>query len=296
MNKLYYASTPFKINSTKFRYLGIWVTRDFKDLYKANFPPLLSSIKQDFERWDFLPLSLGGRINVIKLNILPKLLYLFQCVPIFLTKSFFSNLNNHISSFIWNKKHPRIKKNILQKPRSQGGMALPNFMYYYWAANIRALLYWMRNNTSSPSWKTLEAASVTSSSLDALLCSKLPLSQPISALTSNPIVVHSLKIWNQFRRSFKLTDLSFAAPLSNNHMFVPSLMDKAFITLSNKGMSRISDLYIDNLFASFEQLTQKFNLSNSNFYQYLQVRNFVSSNSDCFPCSPPASLLDFIFK
>ncbi len=153
------------------------------------------------------------------MNVLPKFLYIFQCLPFFLTKSFFFKVNNQISAFIWNKKTPRIKRSILQRPRAKGGMALPNFMYYYWAANIRALLYWINNDTSPPVWLILEGASVGPTSLAALLCSRLPFAQPISSLISNPVVIHSIKIWNQIRRSFSLKDLLQAAPIIKNYMF-----------------------------------------------------------------------------
>ena len=103
-------SIPFKISPKKFKYLGVWVTHNHKDLYVANYQPLLANLKQDFERWDHLPLSLGGRINAVKMNVLPKFLYIFQCLPFFLTKSFFSKLNNQISTFIWNKKHQELKE------------------------------------------------------------------------------------------------------------------------------------------------------------------------------------------
>ena len=74
---------PFKISRNKFKYLGIWITHNFKHLYRANFLPLVDSLKNDLDCWNLLPLSLGGRINTIKMNVLPRLLYLFQCVPIF---------------------------------------------------------------------------------------------------------------------------------------------------------------------------------------------------------------------
>lgn len=287
---------PFKISPKKFKYLGIWVTHNHKDLYAANYQPLLSNLKQDIERWDLLPLSLGGRINTIKMNVLPKFLYIFQCLPIFLTKSFFSKLNNQISTFIWNKKPPRIKRSTLQRPRISGGMALPNFMYYYWAANIRSLLYWVRSDAAVPKWTILEGASIESTSLAALLCVRLPFTQPISSFTSNPVIIHSIKIWNQFRRSFSLGGLSQAAPITKNHMFLPSVMDGAFDSWSRGGVVLLSDLYIDNIFASFEQLVQKYDIPRSHFYKYLQLRNFVISNSDCFPSCPPMSLLDSIFN
>ena len=78
-----------QIVQDKFKYLGIWITHNFKHLYKANFPPIIESMKTDLERWNSLPLSLGGRINTIKMIVLPRFLYLFQGIPVFLTKSFF---------------------------------------------------------------------------------------------------------------------------------------------------------------------------------------------------------------
>ena len=128
---------PLKLNTHKFKYLGIWVTQKFKDIFKANFPPLVLCLKQDLERWSLLPLSLGGRINAIKMNVLPKFLYVFQCIPVFLSKSFFLSVDKLISGFIWNKKNPRIRKSMLQRHRHYGGLALPNFRFYYWAANIQ---------------------------------------------------------------------------------------------------------------------------------------------------------------
>lgn len=89
-------SSPFKVNINKIKYLGVWITRHYKDLFKANYQPLLSNLKQDLNRWDALPLSLGGRINSIKMCVLPKFLYMFQCLPIFLTKSFFYNLARYL--------------------------------------------------------------------------------------------------------------------------------------------------------------------------------------------------------
>uniref|UniRef100_A0AAR2IWT2 Reverse transcriptase domain-containing protein n=1 Tax=Pygocentrus nattereri TaxID=42514 RepID=A0AAR2IWT2_PYGNA len=137
-------SLPFKLSKDKFKYLGIWVTNNYKHLYKANFIPLMDSIKQDLKCWRTLPISLGGRINTVKMNILPRFLYLFQCIPIFLTKSFFLLIDKLISAFIWNGKNAHIRKSILQRHREHGGLSLPNFQYYYWAAN-NVMLYWFKS-------------------------------------------------------------------------------------------------------------------------------------------------------
>ena len=287
---------PFKISYDKFKYLGIWITRSFKDLYKANFQVQLSKLKQDLAKWELLPHSLGGRINTIKMNVFPKFLYLFQCLPIFLTKSFFKNLNSQISTFIWNKKPPRLKQRILQRPRSAGGLALPNFLFYYWASNIKAMLYWTERNENSPSWVVLEKMSVENVTLESLLCTRLPLQKAISTYTSNPLVLHSIKIWNQFRRHFKLTEMSLVSPPLRHCMFVPSLTDEAFSTWMALGITSLYKLFSDNVFCSFEQLKIKYHIPGSHFFRYLQIRNFIICNLDCFPSAPSPTLLDNIFK
>lgn len=66
---------------TEFKYLGINVTKIFVDLYKENFSKLLDQITQDLQRWSHIAISLAGKNNIIKMNILPFFLFLFQCIP-----------------------------------------------------------------------------------------------------------------------------------------------------------------------------------------------------------------------
>ena len=152
---------PFKTAKHSFTYLGVQVTAKFKDLYKVNFDPLLTGVQKDFDRWSVLNLSLAARINSVKMNILPKFLYLFQCLPIFLPFTFFRKIDAMILGFIWGRKTRRIRKQFLQRPRALGGMALPNFGFYYWAANIRIIQFWLHFSlhSSPPVWLKMEAAS-----------------------------------------------------------------------------------------------------------------------------------------
>ena len=68
-------SFPFKWAPVGFVYLGIFITPKFKQMYKANFVPLFEKVRQDLERWNSLPVSWLGCISLIKMNILPRLLY-----------------------------------------------------------------------------------------------------------------------------------------------------------------------------------------------------------------------------
>lgn len=82
---------PFKISSEKCTYLGIEVTRQHTSLFQQNFPPLIEKLRSRLLFWDVLLILMIGRINAVKMVLLPQLLYLFQNIPIFLKKH---SLNN----------------------------------------------------------------------------------------------------------------------------------------------------------------------------------------------------------
>ena len=149
--------TSFHLANTGFKYLGINITQSFNSLSEQNFTALTTKVKTDLHRWNALPLSLAGRVQTIKMNILPRYLYLFQCLPIFLPKSFFTKLDAIVSSFIWEGKTPRIRLSLLQRLRTEGGLGLPIFRFYYWAANIHKIILWLSELENR--WCRLEASS-----------------------------------------------------------------------------------------------------------------------------------------
>jgi hypothetical protein len=65
-------TTPFSIVTNNIKYLGMTVTKELKDLYDKNFMSLKKEIKEHLRRWKNLPCSWIGRINIVKMAILPK--------------------------------------------------------------------------------------------------------------------------------------------------------------------------------------------------------------------------------
>ena len=73
---------PFDIATRKIKYLGINLTKEVKDLYSENYTTLKKDIKEDTNKWKHVPCSWIGRINIIKMAILSKLIYRFNAIPI----------------------------------------------------------------------------------------------------------------------------------------------------------------------------------------------------------------------
>uniref|UniRef100_A0A671WYD5 Reverse transcriptase domain-containing protein n=1 Tax=Sparus aurata TaxID=8175 RepID=A0A671WYD5_SPAAU len=151
------SAAPFRWSPSGFTYLGIHITPSLSGLYKANFIPLIRKIKEDLARWTSLPLSLIGRVNLFKMNILPRLLYVFQMVPVLLTRKSLSILNSSLSSFLWRNKRARLKLQKLQLRLEEGGLSLPKIKYYQLACLGRYLWEWFRNDPRS-TWRSIEAA------------------------------------------------------------------------------------------------------------------------------------------
>ena len=101
-------------------------------------------IEDDTNRWRDIFCSWIGRINIVKITILPKAIYRINEISIKLSMAFFIELEQKKIKFVWKHKRSLVAKTNLRKNRA-GGIMLPDYRLYYKANVMKIVWYWHKN-------------------------------------------------------------------------------------------------------------------------------------------------------
>lgn len=139
-------------------YLGTKISLSIDRMFKANLPPLQQSIKEELRQWHRHTYTWFGRKAILKMTIMPRVLYLFQTLLITIPQSFLKTLWWEILKLCMGTSHPPLSHNYLTILRLNGGIAIPGPMKYHQASYLYRVIAWHRDY-SCKQWVSLEQAS-----------------------------------------------------------------------------------------------------------------------------------------
>ena len=120
----------------------------------------MKEIKEAINRWKDIPCSWIGRINTVKITILPKAMYRFNSIPIKLQMEFFMESEHKISKFVWRRKRPWIPKALLRKNGTRVIWILGFRVYYKAKIIIKTVWYWYKNRNTGY-WNRIEIPEIS---------------------------------------------------------------------------------------------------------------------------------------
>ena len=98
---------------------------------------------KDINKWKDISSSCIGRLNIVKMSILPKVIYKFNTITIKIPT--FLSRNRKLHPWYEISRDPKIVKVLLKKMNKNGGLTLPDFQTYYKATVILTVWYWHKN-------------------------------------------------------------------------------------------------------------------------------------------------------
>uniref|UniRef100_A0A8C5R0F1 Reverse transcriptase domain-containing protein n=1 Tax=Leptobrachium leishanense TaxID=445787 RepID=A0A8C5R0F1_9ANUR len=265
------------ISSSPLTYLGLKLSPHLDQLYDLNYTPLLTQIKHDIDSWQEMSISWLGRLNSIKMNVLPRLLYLFQSLPIHVPPNALKDMQQRIDKFVWSGRRPRIARRLMYIPKTSGGLALPNLKLYLSAALLTQIAEW-HLPIAQKRWVDIENDMMLPDLLPFFMW--LPKSARKDQRLRCPLVSHSLHTWDTLSRKFSLTaEISPLLPLYRNPWFLPGMTPQDFNVYDQGDISRIADLMVDGHLRTYADIATELPLTSRDLFRYLQLSSFVSQHN-----------------
>uniref|UniRef100_A0A6I8RW77 Reverse transcriptase domain-containing protein n=1 Tax=Xenopus tropicalis TaxID=8364 RepID=A0A6I8RW77_XENTR len=255
------------------KYLGVKITKDPELLFKANYLPLQKSLLNDYQKWKVHYISWLGRIVATKMNVMPRILYLFRTIQVQLPATYLKTLQSQMNNFIWANKKPRTASKIIQHSTTRGGLGVPSLVHYYRATLLDTAVQ-MHSPQQTKSWLDIENSFLNNITIPQILW--IPKAQRPETPQILPITRTTILNWDKHNKKGKLGE--FPSPITPIEALAHMTNNLSLRTWKEKGVNKISDLYLINVYRTFKELQEKFQIPNKEYYTYIRITHLLSKN------------------
>lgn len=227
--------------------------------------------------WKTLPLNVTSRVTLTKMIVLPRLLYYYSNIPVYVPNRIFRELETLIRALIWNAGRPRVALRKLYAPKKSGGLAVPNQELYY-LAQLQWVVGWLAG-------RSLED---TTSDSPALTHTRaLTLFHPLTK-TPRPTQLHLVVAYQCYRRCLWLTRTT--TPYAPVFPLLGTPKDKGAISApalehwEQAGIETIADLYADGALLPFDRLRADSDIPAGQFLLQASIDTVLTHHEGWITC------------
>ena len=258
--------------------LGVWSCQTGKDGTPCKHQYVLWMA--NVAHWSTLPLSLWGRVDILKMNALPRLAHVISSIPLQFPQYWFRDIQSIFSIFLWKNKKPRISYKKMSMLKSKGGLSVPDMYLYYLAYNARFPIVWgYSTKTCKPNWDWLEEQIIKDHNKHISLPSLWYCPKDMAGI-DNPIIRCSIGIVKLVHRRLGIVGSSLpSCPLWSNPLISAGGLPLNISAMKNGGLHTLGQIVKNNTMIPFSEMLSKFNMNNSSFLSYLQLKAVITKIS-----------------
>lgn len=155
------------------------------------------------------------------MNVLPRLLFMFQMIPYGIPAGFFTLIRSLISKYVWNRRRARLARTLLIRLKREVGLALPDFKRYFLAIVLNRISDWKYHKDS----KLGVHLETELSGTDLFTRIWIPRKYRTLSSTTLPLTCSTLMVWDSLCKTNKWTYNSPLLPLTGHNYFPPGNID-----------------------------------------------------------------------
>ena len=230
-----------------------------KDIYKLNLEDKINSIQKTIKLWLNRKLTLVGKINILKSQVLSKLTYVMAVLPN-LPQHYIEEIQTLFFNFIWDFKRDKIKRSTQINTIKNGGLSVPDLKTYEKSLKVSWIKRFLDDSTSQ--WKVFFEQSLKPFGGKLLFnCDMLEGDKRLDDI-SNPFYKDIIRNWFALNSTINqdYTTKIGTKILWNNKSIKINKKTLCYLTWIEKGIICISDLYYNQNILGFNDFINKYGI------------------------------------